>query len=131
MFPFGQKHKLETPNCMHFFKVELLADLSCCIVAKDVGLVHELCGSNDLSQVQIRKKVMVKALAAYPDVLSLQKSHKNHNFFGGMGNYFVQLLHLLTETKEHSCFTSENPLILIKKMHSHNLLLSPCVKMKY
>ena len=117
---------------IYFFKVELLADLSCCIVAKDVGLVHELCGSNDLSQVQIRKKVMVKALAAYPDVLSLQKSHKNHNFFGGMGNYFVQLLHLLTETKEHSCFTSENPLILILKMHSHgNLLLSPCVKMKY
>ena len=101
---------------MHFFKVELLlADLSCCIVAKDVGLVHELCGSNDLSQVQIRKKVMVKALDAYPDVLSLQKSHKNHNFFGGMGNYFVQLLHLLTETKEHSCFTSENPLILTRK----------------
>ena len=31
---------------MYFFKVELLADLSCWIVAKDVGLVHELCGSN-------------------------------------------------------------------------------------
>ena len=83
MFPFGQKHKLETPNCMHFFKVELLADLSCCIVAKDVGLVHELCGSNDLSQVQIRKKVMVKALAV-PTLTSLafKKVIKTTTFLG-------------------------------------------------
>ena len=63
-FLLVKKYQLETPIVIYFFKVELLADLSCCIVAKDVGLVHELCGSNDLSQVQIRKKVMVKALAA-------------------------------------------------------------------
>ena len=41
-----------------FLITQLMTDLSCCIVAKDVGLVHELCGSNDLSLVQIREKVL-------------------------------------------------------------------------
>ena len=49
-----------------------MTDLSCCIVAKDVGLVHELCGSNDLSLVQIRKKVCI-IVKRHPKITSFHK----------------------------------------------------------